>query len=134
MRMSDCETMDDILSEFANRDPAGYVVWGQKILAAHNRECKQLNAEIEAMSKFNDSLNAQMKECDAKYDKLRALVKEIADAASQNMKSQCFHCDLKYACHEGEDGLVIPCSKVTKLRDALKKSREVCKGANDEGK
>lgn len=70
MRMSDCETVDEILSEFAKRDPAGYVVWGQKLLAAHNRECEQLNTEIEAMSKFNDALNAQMKEIAAECEKL----------------------------------------------------------------
>lgn len=75
MRMSDCETVVDILSEFAKRDPAGYIVWGQKLLAAHNRECEQFNAEIGAMCKFNDALNAQMKEISAECEKLRALVK-----------------------------------------------------------
>ena len=104
MRMSDCETMDDILSEFANRNPAGYVVWGQKILAAHNRECEQLNAEIEAMSKFNDSLNAQMKECDTKYEKLRALVKDLADALFEMNNLGCLFCTSlhKIDCMKGD--------------------------------
>ena len=83
MRMSDCKTMDDILSEFANSDPAGYIVWGQKLLATHNSECEQLNTEIEAMSKFNDALNAQMKESASECEKLRALVKELVDELSK---------------------------------------------------
>ena len=83
MRMSDCKTMDDILSEFANSDPAGYIVCGQKLLAAHNSECEQLNTEIEAMSKFNDVLNAQMKESASECEKLRALIKELVDKLSK---------------------------------------------------
>lgn len=71
MSMSDCKSVNDFMNEFAKRDPAGYVVWGQKLLAAHNRECEQLNTEIEAMSKFNDALNAQMKELAAECEKLR---------------------------------------------------------------
>ena len=81
--MSDCKTMDDILSEFANSDLAGYIVWGQKLLAAHNSECEQLNTEIEAMSKFNDALNAQMKESASECEKLRVLVKELVDELSK---------------------------------------------------
>ena len=81
--MSDCKTMDDILSEFANSDPAGYVVCGQKLLAAHNSECEQLNTEIEAMSKVNDALNAQMKESASECEKLRVLVKELVDELSK---------------------------------------------------
>ena len=81
--MSDRKTMDDILSEFANSDSAGYIVWGQKLLAAHNSECEQLNTEIEAMSKFNDALNAQMKESASECEKLRALVKELVDELSK---------------------------------------------------
>ena len=83
MRISDCKTMDDILSEFANSDPAEYIVWGQKLLAAHNSECEQLNTEIEAMSKFNDALNAQMKESASECEKLRVLVKELVDELSK---------------------------------------------------
>lgn len=77
MRMSDCKSVDDILIEFAKRDPSGYVVWGQKILVAHNRECEQLNTEIDAMSKFNDALNAQMKELAAECERLRAALKPV---------------------------------------------------------
>ena len=103
MRMIDCETVDDIMTEFAKRDPAGYVVWGAELLGAHERELAAKDSEIE---------------------KLRALVGELADAASDNMTAQCLHCDLQYACHEGEDGIVAPCSSVIKLREALHKARE----------
>lgn len=43
MIMSDCETVDDILSEFAKRDPAGYIVWGSKISNAYRQEIKKLS-------------------------------------------------------------------------------------------
>ena len=81
--MSDCKTMDDILSEFANSDPAGCIVCGQKLLAAHNSECEQLNTEIEATSKFNDVLNALMKESASECEKLSLLVKELVDELSK---------------------------------------------------
>ena len=42
-----------------------------RIEASHNRECEQLNAEIEAMSKFNDEINAQMKECASECENLK---------------------------------------------------------------
>ena len=52
--------INDFLASFADR-----------IEAAHKREREQLNAEIEAMSKFNDAINAQMKECAAECEKLK---------------------------------------------------------------
>lgn len=92
MRMSDCETVVDILSEFAKRDPAGYIVWGQKLLAAHNRECEQFNAEIGAMCKFNDALNAVVKRLTAEIENLK---KENASLRVINCGQYYSECNLR---------------------------------------
>lgn len=122
MSMSDCETVDDILTEFAKRDPAGYIVWGQKILVAHNRECEQLNTEIEAMSKFNDALNAQMKELAAECERLRSLVKEMADKLA-SMSERGLRCDkCEFDCDNGCVMYAVD-ALVAKAREEVKKCK-----------
>lgn len=71
MRMSDCETVDDIMTEFAKRDPAGYVVWGQKILRAYREEAKNRENESRAANNLADALNAEVKRLTAEIEKLK---------------------------------------------------------------
>lgn len=77
MSMIDCETVDDILSEFAKRDPDGYVVWGQKIGRAYREEAKNRENESLAANNLNDALNAEVKRLTAEIERLRALVGEM---------------------------------------------------------
>ena len=145
---SENETVADVIAEFGKNIElmrkckcVGVSLWNclkykLRIEAAHNREIAAKDAEIERLKACRDGycerirLGAEpCKGCHVRIAqdeiaKLRALVGKLADAASDNMTAQCLHCDLQYACHEGEDGIVAPCSSVIKLREALKKARE----------
>ena len=74
------------------------------------------------------SVCAECKAKDEEIASLRALIKDMVDAVSENMTAQCLHCDLRDACQEGEDGIVVSCNHVIKLREALEQAREVLNG------
>lgn len=71
------ETVESVLNMLVRHK--GFPRVADRILAAHKRECEQLNTEIEAMSRFNDALNAQMKELAAECERLRAALKPVLE-------------------------------------------------------
>lgn len=71
MRTSDCETVDDILTEFAKRDPSGYLVWGSKISSAYCEDVKNRENEARGANGLNDALNAEVKRLAAENEKLK---------------------------------------------------------------
>ena len=83
MRKSDCETLDEILSEFAKRDPDGYVVWGQKLLAAHKREIadeKRISdAVIKSLRDKKLEKDREVAEKDNEIARLRAALKTVLE-------------------------------------------------------
>lgn len=134
MRMSDCETVDDILTEFAKRDPAGYVVWGQKIGRAYRDEAKNRENESRAANNLNDALNAEVKRLTAENTKLRALVKELADALEKiddmadgdmckffDSTQHCSKCKYIKSCETGvaHNALKTHESEISKAREAI---------------
>lgn len=126
------ETHEEVCAEMRSFGdvPPPMFAWrdlAERAEAAHKRELAAKDAEIAKLKRENFDLNGCLLAEQELAEKRNALIKKLADAVSENMTAQCGHCDLRQACQEGEDGIVVPCNQVIKLREALKKAREVAK-------
>lgn len=51
-------------------------------------------------------------------------LKVAEDALAKMSAIACAHCDLRDACQEGEDGMVVPCNDMIAIRNALAAIRQ----------
>lgn len=62
------KTFDEVLTEFAKRDSAGFIVWGQKLESAHNREVDELRRRLkvaeDAISSASDAFRFCIEHCE----------------------------------------------------------------------
>lgn len=79
-------TLEEVLTEFAKRDTAGFLVWGKKIETAHKREIGELKGERKGLLKANEAFAADNTRLrgedaakDAEIEKLRAALKPVLE-------------------------------------------------------
>lgn len=110
------QTFDEILTEFAKRDTAGFVVWGQKLEAAHKREIEILNKRLEHVVEDRTRI-CGLCEPSKKILKLRECLKDA--------------CDTELSCNECKS----PCSEYTQDDCPIKKRwRKALEGMEDGAK
>lgn len=104
-------------SEMTNEELAKHIECGDAILreaAARLRTFTLLSKAHQRLA--NDSV-------DYESNLLRKL--NVAEDALVKMSATaCAHCDLRDACQEGEDGIIVPCNDMIAIRRALAAIRE----------
>ena len=101
-------TLEGVLTEFAKRDTAGFLVWGKKIETAHKLEIGELKGERKGLLKANEAfaadntrLRGEVAAKDAEIEKLKAALKTCVDyvKCEYGCGSEC-----DAACEEIESG------------------------------
>ena len=90
------KTFDEVLTEFAKRDSAGFIVWGHKLDSAHKRETGDL----------------------------RCLLKVVEDALGESRIAICNICDMKHTCGHGT-AKFDPCCVIKDIDSAIAAIRGV---------
>ena len=76
-------TLEEVLTEFAKRDSAGFLVWGKKIETAHKREMadeKRISdAVIQSLRDKKLEMAGEMAEKDNEIARLRAALNPVLD-------------------------------------------------------
>lgn len=90
------KTFDEVLTEFAKRDSAGFIVWGQKLESAHKRETSDL----------------------------RCRLKVVEDALGESRIAICHICNMKHTCGHGT-AKFDPCCIIKDIDSAIAAIRGV---------
>ena len=92
-------TLEEVLTEFAKRDTAGFLVWGKKIETAHKREIGELKGERKGLLKANEAFaadNTRLRgEVAAKDAEIEKLKKENACLRVINCGQYYSECNLR---------------------------------------
>ena len=90
------KTFDEVLTEFAKRDSAGFIVWGHKLDSAHKRETGDL----------------------------RCRLKVVEDALGESRIAICHICNMKHTCGHGT-AKFDPCCIIKDIDSAIAAIRGV---------
>ena len=92
-------TLEEVLTEFAKRDTAGFLVWGKKIETAHKLEIGELKGERKGLLKANEAFaadNTRLRgEVAAKDAEIEKLKKENACLRVINCGQYYSECNLR---------------------------------------